>query len=208
MTKPTETDAAQDMERRLLAARRVGVFEPRDDRRTATGVIFSSAAGIMLWLALACVVGAIALILTSSEARGQQLRAVATVAAWHEYNQYYCGGTDNSFHDYGRAIPGVGIGADLTDDVMAAAGVWRNSHGNASAFALADWRPLRWGPASFGLFVGASGGYCRAGNANSVLPLGGATVRVDIDRFAVHVLAIPPTDWKPATVALAVSVGF
>lgn len=205
MTKPTETDAAQDMERRLIAARRVGVFEPRDDRRTATGVIFSSAAGIMLWLALACVVGAIALILTSSEARGQQLRAVATVAAWHEYSQYYCGGTDNSFHDYERAIPGVGIGADFTPDVMAAGGVWRNSHGSAAAFGLVDWRPLRWGPASFGLFAGLSGGYCRGGNTNAVLPLGGATVRIDVDRFAVHMLVVPPSNLKPLTVGLAVS---
>lgn len=207
MTKPTETDAANEIERRLVAARRAGVFEPKDDSGPAKGIGFGAGMGTLLWLAVICAIAAVAMIITSRPARGAELRAVATVAAWHEYREYYCQ-SNAVYKDYESVVPGVGIGADFTPDVMMAAGVWRTSHGKVSGFGLLDWRPLHVGPVSFGIFTGVSGGYCRKGNPNTVLPLGGATVRADFDRVAVHLLVLPPTNLKPLTVGLALSVGF
>lgn len=204
MTKPTETDAANEIERRLIAARRAGVFEPRDDARTAKGIGFGAGMGALLWLAVICAIAAVAMIITSGKAHSAEWRAVATVAALHSRSTYYCE-ADAKHHDYRGAIPGVGVGADFTPDTMMAGGVWRTSHGRTSAFGLLDWRPLHVGPVSVGIFTGVSGGYCRKGNPNSVLPLGGATLRADFDRFAVHMLVVPPSNLKPLTVGLAVS---
>ena len=117
------------------------------------------------------------------------------------------GGTYDDYHAF---TPGLGFGWDITPQVMASGGLWQNSHGNVAPFALIDWRPLQWdvlsARASLGLFAGASGGYCRHGKEGSILPLGGLTLRIDIQRVALHILALPPTSYKPATVGLAVSV--
>lgn len=115
------------------------------------------------------------------------------------------------YRDYESLTPGAGLGLDLADHpVMLAAGVWRTSHGEVAPFALVDWRPLRWSgahaSASLGLFAGVSGGYCRDGDPSTAMALGGATLRVDIDRVAIHLLAVPPTNFKPFTVGLALSV--
>lgn len=104
--------------------------------------------------------------------------------------------------------PGLGLAWDLTPDVMLAGGIWRTSQKNWAAFAIGDWRPLRVGDFSAGLFAGVSGGYCKY--EHRLGPIGGITARVDIERVALHVMYVPSfgSEKNVAALGLAVSVGF
>jgi hypothetical protein len=101
--------------------------------------------------------------------------------------------------------PGLGVGYDLTEDSMLAGGLWRNSQGNVVPYATIDWRPLRAGPVSLGLFGGLSAGYCGSNNGGPV-PVAGATARLDIDRVAIHLLLARKPGDNSTAIGLSLSV--
>lgn len=216
--------------RRITAARECGCQEPsdRDNLHGARGLVWFTL-GVLFLLVLA---------FASFDARGAELRGLAMLGALHADRTTWCDvdaqpappppPPPNVKRDLGLPIPppaappaptqeekdlhnftpGIGLGWDVTRDVMLAAGVWRTSQQNWAAFALADWRPLRMGPVSAGIFGGVSGGYCKF--ENRLGPLGGITVRADIERVAVHLLYVPSfgSEKNVAALGLAVSVGF
>lgn len=151
---------------------------------------------------------ALAVALAVSNAAAADWRGVVMLGAWHAERTYYC---MERPREYESATPGLGAAVDLTDSVMLAAGTWRTSHDRWTPFLIADWRPIRWRGLSAGLFIGASGGYCTDGGWRT-LPLGGATIRYDAGRTAVHLLVIPHLTRDggsvPTTVGAALSYRF
>lgn len=225
MTEPQDTLA-----RLTHAAREVGFEcqEPsdRDNLHPARGIVWYLL-GLLFLLAIAFV---------AFDARAGELRGLAMLGALHADRTTWCevdapppaapaAGIKHSAglpvppsappaaptsreQDLESFTPGLGIGWDLTPDVMLAAGAWRTSQKNWAAFAFADWRPLRAGQLSAGLFSGVSGGYCKF--SNRLGPIGGITARVDLSRVAVHLLYVPSfgSEKNVATLGLALSVGF
>ena len=104
--------------------------------------------------------------------------------------------------------PGAGVAYDVNSDVMVVGGIWRTSQDNWTGFAVADWRPLRIQNVSAGAFVGVSGGYCLYENRYG--PIGGLTVRVDVDKLAVHLLYVPSfgSEKNTATAGIGLSHAF
>jgi hypothetical protein len=134
-----------------------------------------------------------------------QPRAIAMLGAHHADEYTNCRGT---VAELNSATPGLGIGYDINRSSMVAAGIWRTSQDNWAPFAFADWRPLRSGNVSAGLFAGVSGGYCMY--ENRLGPFAGLTARVDIERAALHLLYVPSfgSEKNTAAVGLAVSHQF
>lgn len=147
---------------------------------------------------------AAALLALPLAATAQEWRAVAMAGAWHAERTYWCGGTER---EYETLTPGLGL-AYGRGDWMLSGGVWRTSHDRWTPYAIGDWRPLRYGAFSAGLFAGASGGYC-TDDGWRTLPLGGASLRVDHGTAAVHLLVIPHVTKNgssiPTTIGVALS---
>jgi hypothetical protein len=187
-------------------------------------------ARILVWLGVLWVLSiaaiAIILLILPAPAHGAEvgaLRAVVNVAAWHSRDTTTCdrpgitvpasdrpgapmvtlGGSETV--ELRTWTPGFGVGVDLSEDSMLAGGVWRNSQGEVVPYATVDWRPLRLGAASFGLFGGFSAGYCGSNNGGPV-PVAGAAARLDIDRVAVHLLLAKKPGDNSTAVGLAISV--
>jgi len=222
---PTEQNT---IARLAKAAREVG-FEPSDidNLHPARGIAWL----LVAWL---LIIAALAMILMP--AAYAQPRALAMIGALHSRDTTNCevdapppvAPAHNVKRDLGAPIPpapppagpfyettdlesftpGLGLAFDLTPSVMAAAGGWRTSQKNWAAFGLVDWRPLRVGDFSAGLFGGVSGGYCKF--ENRLGPLGGLTARLDIERVAVHLLFVPSvaSEKNAAALGIALSVGF
>lgn len=74
---------------------------------------------------------------------------VLTTASYHE----------NRERGYNERNPGVGIEHQVSADVRAMAGTYRNSHDRQSAYAGAQWTPLKAGGFSFGAAAIAASGY-------------------------------------------------
>jgi hypothetical protein len=119
-------------------------------------------------------------------------------ASWHaeERSKY-----ENTAQDWNEVNPGVGIRYELDKTWAVQAGVYRNSIDKVSAYALADWTPIRAGSFSIGLFGGAVTGY----NSAPVVAAAGIVARQEFGRFAATWRVTPPVN-RPTTVAF--EVGF
>jgi hypothetical protein len=84
---------------------------------------------------------------------------------------------------YVERNPGLGVRFDNTQF-----GVYRNSWGRGSAYALVEFESANIGPASAGVFVGAATGY----PGKVVLPAAGALCRFRVGEASVTVRAVPP----------------
>ena len=71
---------------------------------------------------------------------------------------------------WNEANAGLGVRYQLRPDWSVQAGAYRNSINRTSAYAIAEWTPVRYA----GLFAGAATGY-----ADGVRPVGGALLRWD-----------------------------
>jgi hypothetical protein len=79
-------------------------------------------------------------------------------------------------------------------------GVYRNSWGRGSAYALVEFEAIKVGPASVGVFVGAATGY----PDKAVMPAAVALCRVRFGDASVTVRAVPPLGGASGVVAVEV----
>jgi hypothetical protein len=130
-------------------------------------------------------------------------------AAWHKDKTYTCEESVTIYkkewveHTYKRWVPGVGYGYDLSEEVMAGIGVFKNSQGNVVPLGMIDWRPLKYENVSAGLFAGATMGYCV--NSNAPIPTGGISVRIDVGDVAIHSFITPKIKNNTTTIGIAFS---
>lgn len=101
-----------------------------------------------------------------------------------------------------------GLGLELpsgAETVRFGVGFYRNSYDRASAYLGAAWRPLRVGPATFGVLAGAATGYANA----PVVPMAGLSIDAGPAKGPrVHVLLMPPSPIAPAVLALQLKATF
>ena len=226
MTRRTEFDALQAQVEQLERAAKAAREAPFERSALQHGDFDDLApARPLVWILVALIVAAIAMILLPAHAHAVEgdLRGIVNVAAWHSRDTTTCerpvitapasdrpmapmvtsGGTQTL--ELNTWTPGLGVGVDLTDDSMLAGGLWRNSQGEVVPYATIDWRPLRAGPVSLGLFGGLSAGYCGSNNGGPV-PVAGATARLDIDRVAIHLLLARKPGDNSTAIGLSLSV--
>ena len=86
---------------------------------------------------------------------------------------------------------GIGFRRELTSDLSAQVGIYRNSIDRTSTYALIDYTPLQLGPVNAGAFIGAATGYVPA-----VRPMAGAVIRIDAGRFTPALRLIPKVPGK------------
>jgi hypothetical protein len=79
-------------------------------------------------------------------------------------------------------------------------GAYRNSWGKGSAYALADFEPVKVGPVSAGVFVGAATGY----PGKAVLPAAGALCRIRFGDASVTLRVVPPLGGSSGVAAVEV----
>jgi hypothetical protein len=79
-------------------------------------------------------------------------------------------------------------------------GAYRNSWGKGSAYALLDIEPVRFGPVSAGVFVGAATGY----PGKAVLPAAGIVCRFRVGGASMTLRAIPPVGGLSGVAAVEV----
>jgi hypothetical protein len=226
MTRRTEFDALQAQVEQLERTAKAAREAPFDRDALLRGDFDDLApARPLVWILVAIIVAAIAMILLPAHAHAAEgdLRGIVNVAAWHSRDTTTCdqpGITVPTSDRPGASLvtlggsevvelktwtPGLGVGYDLTEDSMLAGGLWRNSQGKVVPYATIDWRPLRAGPVSLGLFGGLSAGYCGSNNGGPV-PVAGATARLDIDRVAIHLLLARKPGDNSTAIGLSLSV--
>jgi hypothetical protein len=96
---------------------------------------------------------------------------------------------------YVERNPGVGVRFG-----NAQFGVYRNSWGKGSAYALADFEPVKLGPLSAGVFVGAATGY----PGKVVLPAAGIVCRFRVGGASMTLRALPPLGGSSGVAAVEV----
>lgn len=132
-----------------------------------------------------------------------QPRALTMIGALHAENTTYCGTEPQRLESF---TPGLGIGYDINDSIMVAAGAWRTSQASWSPFAIADYRPLRYRNVSAGVFGGLSGGYCLYDGRLGLI--GGLTVRADDGPKALHLFYVPKVGSKKNEAAIGIGLSF
>jgi hypothetical protein len=227
VARKSEFDALQSQAERLERTARAAREAPFERSALQHGDFDDlSPARPLVWILVAVIVAAIAMILllpANAGAAEGDLRGIVNVAAWHSRDTTNCdrpGITVPTSDRPGAPLvtlggsqelelktwtPGLGVGVDLTDDSMLAGGLWRNSQGNVVPYATIDWRPVRLGLLSLGLFGGLSAGYCGSNN-NGPVPVAGAAARLDIDRAAIHLLLARKPGDNSTAIGLSVSV--
>jgi hypothetical protein len=105
---------------------------------------------------------------------------------------------------------GLGLRADLAPTVSAQAGLYRNSYDRTSLYALADWTPLRAGPAhaqlQAGGFAGVVTGYPYSGGRLSAA--GGLLLRAQADRLSLALRAVPKLSSKQSGHTVTLEAGW
>ena len=101
---------------------------------------------------------------------------------------------------------GAGIRYAIDDAWSLQAGAYNNSESKVSAYALADWTPLRAGAVSAGGFLGLATGYQWEPLAGRLTPIAGAVVRASLGRFSVALRVVPPH--PKATSVAALEIGW
>jgi hypothetical protein len=96
---------------------------------------------------------------------------------------------------YVERNPGVGVKLG-----NAQFGVYRNSWGRGSTYALLDLEPVKLGPVSAGVFVGAATGY----PGKAVLPAAGIVCRFRVGDASVTLRALPPVGGSSGVAAVEV----
>jgi hypothetical protein len=79
-------------------------------------------------------------------------------------------------------------------------GAYRNSWGKGSAYALADFEPVKLGPVSAGVFVGAATGY----PDRAIMPAAGIVCRFRVGGASVTLRALPPLGGSSGVAAVEV----
>lgn len=96
------------------------------------------------------------------------------------------------------ATPGIGA-LCRKGDLLAGAGVFSNSIGNASLYAIGGWQPWRIGEARVGAFAGVINGYRRG-----AMPFAAAAVSVPYRDGELHFTVIPKvSNLSPLTVGFS-----
>lgn len=103
---------------------------------------------------------------------------------------------------YRGDTPGLGV-LCRDGDLLAGAGLLRNSIGQRSAYAIAGWQPLRLGPVRIGAVAGAINGYRYRDGA--AMPFAAGVVSVPAGRAEIHLTVIPSSPVSPATLGLSLS---
>jgi len=96
---------------------------------------------------------------------------------------------------YVERNPGVGVRFGNSQ-----VGVYRNSWGRGSTYALVEFEPIKIGPASVGVFAGAATGY----PDKAVMPAAGVLCRARVGGASVTVRAVPPLGGASGVVAVEV----
>ena len=85
-----------------------------------------------------------------------------------------------------------GLGARVANGALAwEAGEYRNSYRRTSAYAIAEYTPIRIGAASAGVFGGVASGYSKQEDGARPF-VGGFSVRYQPGRFGVALKIVPP----------------
>jgi hypothetical protein len=96
---------------------------------------------------------------------------------------------------YVERNPGVGVKLG-----NAQFGVYRNSWGKGSTYALVDLEPVKLGPLSAGVFVGAATGY----PDRAIMPAAGIVCRFRVGDASVTLRALPPLGGSSGVAAVEV----
>ena len=121
-------------------------------------------------------------------------------ASWHAEDRSRF---DNTGRDWNEANIGAGMRYELDKTWSVQAGAYRNSIDKVSAYALADWTPIRAGSFSIGLF----GGAVTRCNRAPVVPAAGIVARQDFGMLTATWRVTPKiSDVAPAVVVF--EIGF
>lgn len=98
---------------------------------------------------------------------------------------------------YHSFTPGIGV-LCRADTLLAGAGMYSNSVGDLSKYAIVGWQPLRYGPWRVGAVAGVVDGYAR--HQGGYGPMGGLAVSYG----ALNVIAWPRVkNYTPAGLAIS-----
>jgi hypothetical protein len=104
---------------------------------------------------------------------------------------------------YRGDTPGIGVLCRQAD-WLAGAGVFSNSIGQASKYAVAGWQPWRIGPVRVGAYAGVIDGY-RYKNSDA-FPFAAGLLSLPIGHAELHLSLLPQwRDISPATVGLSIT---
>ena len=104
---------------------------------------------------------------------------------------------------YNTSVPGLAL-LCLRDDFILSAGMFQNSIGHQSDYAIAGKYLATWGNVRFGLVAGAINGYPL--NDYNFIPMAAAVVSVPWGQSILHFTIIPEVpNVSPALVQLSVS---
>jgi len=107
-----------------------------------------------------------------------------TVSAW----SYHLNRGAVERLDLNERNVGAGIEHDVSETVAVVAGAYRNSFHRTSVYAGANWLPITLGPVRLGAQGGVITGYAN----HPVRPYAAALMAVDMGRYGVNVLIVPP----------------
>lgn len=111
--------------------------------------------------------------------------------------------------NYNNDTPGIGVLCALptVKDTRLAVGTFYNSYKRTSVYAAVVWQPLLLGPVRAGLLAGAVTGYKL--DTSIALPLAAIAMSLPVNRFELHLTAIPEVaKASPTTAELSVSFRF
>lgn len=98
--------------------------------------------------------------------------------------------------------PGLGLICEFRN-LLAAAGIFSNSNGQASRYVAAGWQPLDAGPARLGVVAGAIDGYAHRGGRQ--FSFAALTASVPAGPVVLRFMLTPKTSFSSMTLAVAFS---
>lgn len=112
-------------------------------------------------------------------------------------------------YKFNQVNPGAAIKLSLNSDWSVQAGGYRNSYYKSTAYAVAQYTPLRIGDVSLGAFAGLASGYSHVSqlNVGKASVVAGLYAVAQLDKINVAMRVVPKTTPKQAYVA-AFEVGY
>jgi hypothetical protein len=104
--------------------------------------------------------------------------------------------------DHRSDTPGLGLICEVRN-LLAAAGIFSNSHGQASRYIAAGWQPVVAGPARLGVAAGAIDGY--AHRDGRPFPFAALTASVPAGPVVLRFTLTPKTSFSSMTLGMAFS---
>lgn len=113
-----------------------------------------------------------------------------------------------SNHKLNESNPGLGLEYHTSSSMRYLVGAYRNSHRETSAYALAGWTPVSFGPVKLGLLAGVADGYQKLNDGNFT-PVVAGFMPIEGARFGMNLILIPRALKKsPYTLGIQVKYKF